>query len=372
MACGVYVGAEPVKLLDRYIVRQFVVTALFSLVAVLIIFLVIDAMEKLDDFIDHDAPLGIIVRYYISFMPEIIKLITPVAILLSSLFVTARMTTQNELTAAKSSGVSLYRFMVPYVVVALVVSVGAVYFNGWVVPLANKHKLGIERQYLQKNVIAASRANIFIQDSPTRILTIGFYDDGRGVASRVSVQDFSDVDPTVLAARIDAATMSWDSTSRQWILHRGTRRTFIDGKETIAEFLSQPAGNLHFNAEDLRKKQQKPDEMDYVELGEFIENQRRAGQDVARWLVDFHSKVSYPFASLVCVLFGVPFSSIKRRGGVGVQFGISLLICFVYLIFMKVSQVFGYNGDINPLLTAWLANIIFLLGAAVLIVRVPK
>jgi lipopolysaccharide export system permease protein len=93
---------------------------------------------------------------------------------------------------------------------------------------------------------------------------------------------------------------------------------------------------------------------------------------VARWEVDFYSKISFPFASVIVVLFGVPFSSIRRRGGAGVQLGISLLICFIYLIFMKVSQVFGYNGDINPLLTAWSANILFLAAAAVVMVRVPK
>ena len=129
---------------------------------------------------------------------------------------------------------------------------------------------------------------------------------------------------------------------------------------------------LHFNPEDLRKKQEKPDEMDYYTLQEFIRSQEEAGQDAARWRVDFYSKVSFPFASVIVVLFGVPFASQKRRGGVGVQLGVSLLICFIYLIFMKVSQVFGYNGDINPLLTAWLANIIFLAGAVVVTLRVQK
>jgi len=75
---------------------------------------------------------------------------------------------------------------------------------------------------------------------------------------------------------------------------------------------------------------------------------------------------------VIVVLFGVPFASVKRRGGVGVQLGISLLVCFIYLIFMKVSQVFGYNGDVHPLLTAWLANIIFLAAASWVIVRVQK
>jgi lipopolysaccharide export system permease protein len=361
-----------VKLMDRYIIRQFLSTAAFSLVAVLLVFIVIDVMEKLDDFIDRQAGYGIIALYYLYFIPEIVKLIIPVAMLLASLFVTARLSTQNELTSLKAGGVSLYRIMVPYLAVAFLVSVSSVYFNGWIVPLANKKKLEIARVYLHKDVVNASGSNIFIQDSRTRILAIGYYDDINKLASRVSVQDFSPTDPTRMVDRVDAVTMSWDSTARGWMLNTGTRRRFGAGGEQMSQFVKEPAGELHFDPEDLRKKQEQPDEMDYYTLKEFIVNQQNAGQDVAQWLVDFYSKISFPFASVIVVLFGVPFASQKRRGGVGVQLGISLLICFVYLIFMKVSQVFGYNGDIPPLLTAWSANILFFAGAAVVMLKVQK
>ncbi len=360
-------------LLDRYIVRQFLVTMLFALVAVLIIFIVIDVMEKLDNFVDRKAEWAIILQYYVFFIPEIIKLIIPVAMLLASLFVTARMSTQNELGAMKSGGISLYRTMLPFVAVALLISAASVYFNGWIVPRANKAKFTIERVYLQKDIINASGANVFVQDSPTRIISMGYFDDSRNVASRISIQDFSPVDPTRMVERVDAITMIWDTTSRTWILNNGIRRWFDDGgKERMATFGSESAGLLHFAPDDLRKKAEKPDEMDYYTLREFIGNQQRAGQEVSRWQVDFYSKISFPFASVIVVLFGVPFASVKRRGGVGVQLGISLLICFIYLIFMKVSQVFGYNGDIHPLLTAWLANILFFAAACWVILRVQK
>jgi lipopolysaccharide export system permease protein len=175
-----------------------------------------------------------------------------------------------------------------------------------------------------------------------------------------------------MSERMDAVSMAWDSASRSWTLNNGTRRWFKDDGEHLEQFAARPAGELHFDPDDLRKKQEKPDEMDYYTLQQFIRNQENAGQDVARWLVDFYSKISFPFASVIVVLFGVPFASQKRRGGVGVQLGISLLICFIYLIFMKVSQVFGYNGDINPLLTAWSANIMFLGGAVFVMARVQK
>jgi lipopolysaccharide export system permease protein len=241
------------KLLDRYIIKQFLITSFFALLAVILIFIVIDVMENLGDFLDRQATVEVLVKYYFFFIPEIIKLITPVAVLLGSLFVTARLSTQNEWTAMKAGGVSLYRLIVPYLAVALVVSAASVYFNGWIVPKANKKKLTIERVYLNKNTISGSGANIYVQDTPTRILSIGYFDDTRETASRVSIQDFSDTNATVLVARVDAQTMEWDSVGRRWLLRSGVRRWFSNEKESIEKFDLQPAGPLHFNP-DVRSR----------------------------------------------------------------------------------------------------------------------
>lgn len=358
--------------IDRYLLKQFVVTVLFALLAFIVIFVVVDMMENLDDFLDRNAGIDIVARYYFYFMPEIIKLMIPVAMLLSALFTTGRMSTFNELTAIKSSGVSLQRFMLPLLVLSFLVSLGTIYFNGWVVPLANKQKFDLERQYLHKHLEYVSRDNIFIQDTQTRILSIGYFDENRGIASRVSVQDFSDSDLTIITGRYDAQFMQWSDTNETWTLNNGTHRTFLGGQETLTHFDLVPLGKLNFTPEDVRKKQEKPDEMSYPDLKRFIENQQRAGHDASRWLVDFYGKIAFPFASFIVVLFGVPFSSVKRRGGLGVEFGIAIGISFFYMIFLKVSQAFGYNGDLDPFLTAWLANIIFLSAGIVNLIRVPK
>ena len=149
-------------------------------------------------------------------------------------------------------------------------------------------------------------------------------------------------------------------------------REFEGEGQRLASFERLALGKLSVSPTDIEKKQRKPDEMDYPDLKEFIENQQRAGQDISRWLVDFHSKIAFPFASAIVVLFGVPFASIKRRGGLAIDFGVCVAVTFIYLAFMKTSQVFGYNGDINPLLTAWLANIVFFILAILNLLRVQK
>jgi len=359
-------------LIDRYVLRQFIQMALFVVVGFMVLFVVVDMMENLDDFLDKQATVGIIASYYFYFLPEIIKLTIPVAMLLSALFTTGRLSTFNELTAMKSSGMSIYRFMAPLILFAFLVSGVSMYFNGWIVPYANKKKFEIGRVYFQKNIQYVARNNIFIQDSPVRILSIGLFDDSRGVAQQVSIQDFDPANPTHLLNRYDAAEMRWNPQSKTWTLMNGTERNFQGEHEAIRPFTSFPIGTLNFAPEDIRKKQQKPEEMDYGELQQFIENQKRAGQDVSRWLVEHYEKISFPMASVIVVLFGVPIASVKRRSGVGVQFAIGLLVCFLYIVFLKTSQAFGYNGDLDPLLTAWLANIVFLAAGIYNLTRVPK
>ncbi len=360
------------KIIDRLVTKQFLLTALFGLIAFTAIFVIIDLMEKLDDFLDRKADFMVILQYYIAFTPEIIKLMTPVGVLLSSLFTTGRLSNNNELTAIKASGVSMYRYMAPMLILAFTISVVSVYFNGWVVPYANQHKYQIEQVYLQQDLEITSRSNIYLQDGPKRIVYISFFDGRANLGTRVSVQDFSDTNLISLADRYDARQIRWDTGTKSWILVNGVERVFADNKETLHPFSTLPLDGLHFAPTDIVKKQDKPDEMNYFELKQFIANQQRAGNDVARWSVDFYNKISFPFASFIVVLFGVPFSYGKRRGGLAVQFGISVAVCFVYLAFMKMSEVFGYNGDLNPMLTAWLANIIFFAGGVVNIIRVEK
>lgn len=367
-------------ILDRYIVRQLLSVFIFGLLTFLLIFVVINMMERLDDFIDANAPVQVVFQYYVAFTPEIIKLMTPVAMLMAALFVVGRMANQNELSAMKSSGLSLYRFLLPFVIVALVVSVASIYFNGWIVPYANTMKASIERTQLHPGQGARSTFPLFFQDGRTRLASVSYYESASRIGYRVSIEEMADTNLTVLHRRYDARQMEWgrllnsakDTLAEGWVLIKGAMREFNGESQQLTTFERLPLGRLSITPTDIEEKQRKPDEMDYVELREFIGNQARAGQDISRWMVDFHNKIAFPFASVIVVLFGVPFASIRRRGGLAIDFGVCVAVTFIYLGFMKTSQVFGYNGDLNPLLTAWLANIIFFVLAVINIVRVQK
>ncbi|MCF8260878.1 MAG: LptF/LptG family permease [Melioribacteraceae bacterium] len=359
------------KILDRYLIKQFLQTILFGLLAFLVIFVIIDLMENLDDFIDQNVPTYFILKYYVVFIPEIMRLMIPVAVFLACIFTVGRLSNQNELAAIKAGGISIYRFMMPFLITSVLVSIGAIYFGGYTVPEANKELVYIQRNYMKKD-LAVSGSNILFQDSEFRIVSITSYNNRNQQAFNVSIQQFSEADKTVMIARKDALKMSYDSLSSAWILTKVIERKFNGIYETIVESQSDTLRDLNFLPDDILRKQSKPEEMSLTELMNYADDQLASGNDPTRILIAYHSRISFGFASLVVVLFGLPFSANKRKGGLALQFGISLLVTFVYLVFMKISQAFGKNGVLDPLLTAWFANIVFLFFGIINLLRVNK
>lgn len=359
------------KIIDKYLVKQFTLTILFGIVAFTALFVLIDLMEKLDDFIDQDVQGKLIIEYYIMFVPEIVRLILPIAVLLACLFTVGKMSTQNELAAIKSSGVSLYRLMVPFIITGFIISMLSIAFGGYIVPEANKQRVFIEQKYLKKGIVSFGSKIIF-QDSDTRIINIFSYSSVTQQANRVTIQDFEQNDYTKIISRIDANSMKFDTTKNSWTLLNGVKRIFNDTNEVATKFIEMELTELNFKPKDVLSKQQKPEELTLDELDELAKERIKAGNDPTRIKIEYHSRFAFAFASLIVVFFGLPISANKRKGGLALQFGISLLFTFLYLVFMKISQAFGKNGVLDPIITAWFANLVFLSVGIINLIKVQK
>lgn len=359
------------KIIDRYLIKQFLQTIVFALLGFILIFIVVDMMENLDDFLDQHVQKVIIVQYYLVFIPEIVRLLLPVSLLFGGLFTIGKMSNLNEITAIKAGGVSMYRSMLPLVITAVIICMGDIYFSGYLVPKANKSKTSIERKYLNKNR-ADAQTNIFFQDTKTRTVSIGYFNEEQNQATKVGVQEFDPTDITKLQRRIDANTMRYDSAGHQWLLANGSVRVFAPTTDHLTRFTSMAVNDFHFKPHDLVVKQQKPAEMDITELKETIVNQSRAGNDPRIWEIEYYSRISFSLTGIIIVLFGLPFSTNRRRGGLAIQIGVNILITFIYLVLYKVVEAFGTNGSLHPVLTAWLVNVGFLIAAGINLVRIKQ
>jgi lipopolysaccharide export system permease protein len=172
-----------------------------------------------------------------------------------------------------------------------------------------------------------------------------------------------------MRGRIDAQKLEYDSLSGVWIAKDGVKRVFSDVAETAEYFDSLKLNDLHFQPVDLTKKQQKPAEMSLSELSDLIDSQKRAGTNPVVAQIEYHSRFAFSMTCVIIVLFGLPISVNKRKSGLAAQVGINILITFIYLVFMKVSQAFGKNGALDPIFTAWFANIIFVAGTFITLPR---
>lgn len=358
-------------ILDRYILRQFISTLIFSLFALCLIFLVVNLLESLDNFLDKKASVWVIAEYYLHFFPEILKLLTPVAALISSLFSIGRLSTANEITAMKSGGMSLQRLLFPVFIVSILLSCGQLYFNGWVVPVSNGKKAAIERKYLQRGSDSKTVYNLYFRDEPLRNVIIQLYDGTKKSGTGVAVEEYSGEFIPRLTKRIDAASIEWDSTHSVWKAFDVIEREYTPKGIT---FKRKPNGTvtIKLTHSQIVQLQRATSEMNFDELHSYINLLARGGKDVRTQLIDYYGQYAFPFASVIVVLFGVPFASVRKKSGMAVNIAAAMVISFCYLAFTKIGQSLGAPLDIDAALVGWMPNILFFMVAIGNIIRTPK
>jgi lipopolysaccharide export system permease protein len=357
------------KILDRYILKDFVTVLVFALVAFISIFVIVDFVEQLDDFISQDVPKIVILRYYLYQLPFIIVLTLPVAMLLSSLFSIGTLSRRNELTAMKAAGLSLFRILMPLFALSVVISVGAFIFGEFVVPVSSVKMNLIRDDYLEKRREGWRKKihDVYMRDDQDRHITMRSFDAVKNEGRTVSIQKY---DGETLVSRLDVEKMCWEDST--WVLYEGAEHVFYPDSVHFRKFDKQVLKNENLMPADFSKVLKKTEEMSYTELNDFIEQVKRNGGRPEQWLVDLYLKISIPFANFIIVLFGAPLSSIKRRGGAATGFGISLAICFIYFGIVKTAQTMGHSGYLSPVMAAWIGNIIFAIAGLVILVKVPK
>jgi len=354
---------------ERHVLTRLLKGFVFFIGALIVFFIVLHWVEYSDDFLDGGATVTeVFTVFYPSYIPEIVRLTSPLALFLSSIYLTGTLAQELQLTALQTSGVSLYRLMWPYVVAGLLVTVFMFGFNGWVVPRTNEVVVHYENEYLPSGRDnQPDMSEIHRQNSPNSVLTVGYYDRDDQEAHTVSLQTFSGT--SRLARRLDAERMTWIDSLGIWQFEDVTVRRFApDG--VVERRATELDTTLQIYPEDLARTQNDVAAMTIPTARNYLQTLRRAGvANLERSLVAYYNKFAYPFANLILVLIGVPIAAVRRRGGQATRFAIGLLIAFVYLSIQKLAEPFGYAGSLDPALTAWLPHAVFVLVALAVLWR---
>ncbi len=357
------------KTLDIYIIKKFIGTFFFALAMIMVIIIVFDVSERLDDFIEENVAWNeIVFVYYLNFIPFYANSFSPLFVFISVIFFTSKLTGDSEIVAILSSGVSYRRLMLPYFVSALFITLLSFYFASFVIPKANKHRIGFEMKYIKK-VSAYTKRNVHKQIEPGVFVYMESYDKKRGVAYKFSMERF---EGKKLVSKLMANRAQWDSTKRKWKIMNYYIRDYA-GKEQKIKSGSKIDTTINLNPADFERLDKVVQTLNLPELQDFIVEQELRGDDkIDTYKVEQYSRFAFPFSALILTLIGVSLSTTKRRGGTGINIIIGLILSFLYIFFMKVFTELATAGSMPPLLSVWIPNIVFTGIGIYLYIIAPK
>jgi lipopolysaccharide export system permease protein len=342
--------------LDLYIIKKFLGTYAFSILLIISVAVVFDISEKIDDFIEKEAPLNaIIFDYYLNFIPYFANLFSSLFIFISVIFFTSKMAYNTEIIAILSSGISFRRFLRPYVISATVLALFSFFLNNYIIPPANKVRLEFEEQYIRNQIRNRSK-NIHKQILPGQYFYLQSYTVSSQTGYKFTLEQFEE---GRLVSKLNADRLAWDSTKGKWSTnHYYIRNIHEDGDEIIkGKGLDT---TLNILPEDFARRDNVVEAMTFTELNEFIRKQKMQGSESIIALdVHWHERFAFPFSAFILTLIGVSLSSRKRRGGIGIQIGIGIALSFSYILLMQVSTNITIGNGYSPFWGVWMPNIIY-------------
>jgi lipopolysaccharide export system permease protein len=256
-------------------------------------------------------------------------------------------------------------------IAGFLLSFGVILINELVVPFANERMKMHKRTKINKlppiDYQMQNNLKYLGQDGYT--YSIKTYDGKKKIIKGVTVLKFDE--DHKLESRIDAVKALWNDS--MWQFQDGYIRHFSDSLEQRVEhFASRAFPELKEKPDDFSRRVKSIDEMNYTELRTYLQKLKRRGKDPSQALVELYTKVSFPFVTFIIILLGAPLSADSRRSGLALGFGLSLLISFVYWGVLQVSKAYGIKGNVAPLLSAWIPNMVFMCIGAFLMLRIKK
>lgn len=359
-------GRETTFILDRYLLRQFLIFVSIGLVVAAALFIVVDLLQTLDRYLRVKPPFTYILQHFAFTLPVALYQGLPIVMLVATIFLFLTLTRWHELTALKAAGMSLYRASAPVLLCGLLIAVGAGLFQEFLLPVLNERGDEVDRVKIRGQLPRhlQSRTRLWLRSSDTRFYRVELVNPPTQDLYGVTVLEI-DGDYR-LVGRLDARQAHW--TPAGWELVDGAIREIdASGRVTTVPF-TRTALELEETIRDFTEIQKPPWAMSYRELREYTARLESAGFQVKKYLVDMYSKLSDPLKNLIMVLVAIPFALQSPRSGRLYGIALAIGIMAAYLVVDYSARAFARADLLPPLLAAWTANVIFLgLGASLLL-----
>jgi len=351
-------------IIDRYLVKQFLVLVGLGLLVGGVLFVVVDLLQTLDRFLRVKPSLGLILQHFAYNMPGEIYKGLPLIVLISTVFLFLSLTRQRELDALKAAGMSLYRVSLPIFLAAFVISVLAVLFQEVALPELSTRAEEVDRVKIRGMLPRhLQRQNqIWYRTSDTRFLRMALLDPVEKSVEGLLVLDIDQ--RWRLLDRLDARKARW--TPDGWQLSEGVIRGIDDANRVRSDAFAARLVVMPEHVDDFTAVQKPVDTLSYLEMRAFVAKLRESGHEVGKYLVQLYSRLSFPLVHVIMVLVGIPFAlASPRSGGRAMGIAVAIVIAVGYWMVHSVALAFARADLLPPALAAWTANVVFAgLGAA--------
>ena len=346
-------------IIDLYILRRFLYYFFLILGAFILLFETFTFFELLDDIARHRIPFLVVVNYFRYLIPYLVYQLSPLAALVATLVTLGVLSKNNEITAFKASGISLYRLALPLLASGLVLASALLILDDTYLPYANQRQDALRNQIKGKPAQTYTRPQRWIFGENSKVYNYDIFDSTQKLFGGLSVIE---LDPVTfqMKRRIFATRAQWLDTEKTWALESGWVRDFSGGtvenytpfKVTSLPELVEPPS--YFNREVIQAFQ-----MSWRDLRHYIQGLEVAGFDVSSLTVQWHKKIAYPLIAPVSMLLAVPFAIlVGSRGAIGgIALGVGIGI--TYWAIAALLEAMGGIGQLPPMLAAWSPDLIF-------------
>ncbi|PNH21816.1 LPS export ABC transporter permease LptG [Megasphaera hutchinsoni] len=361
------------RILDRYILKEFINPFLFGVCAFTAVFVGTGTLYRIAMMInEYGASLAAVSKVFVLALPSIIVLTFPMSVLLGSLMAFGSLSSSSEIIVMRAAGQHFVRLALPVFAVAFFISLGTTAFNEFVVPRANNAYNTIINEEIQHRAVPTSQEHIIIKnvqgDQISSLVYARQYDGKAKQFKDITVQAFEN-DRLVRVEKADRA----DWNGYKWLIHEGVLYDVSQGEESTRTltFENQELP-ITQQPDKIYMEQKKPEELTIREIRMQIRLLEANHVDTNKLKVELYNRFALPLASLVCAFIGAPLGIQKQRGSSSIGFGISVVTIFIYYSIMTLTNSMGNGGVIPPVVAAFLPDIICGIVGIGLILRQVK
>lgn len=359
------------KRIDRFLASEFILFVLLGLVTVVVIYDLINLIERMSYFLRYKAKALEILLYYVYDLPAAIELLLPVGFALGVFMVIGRLIRANELVPLLAGGVNIYRLFAVFIGVSVLVAALAFVGSEFISPR-------MRTRFVEYKTETIERRKTKRQKTKNRIFYIS--ESGRVYYLRqLRIQDslaldvvIWELDPERKIQRSIRAKSARYSSKRGWRAEDVEIHDFSGEETAFTRYPERRLTEITETPEELGVRTKGTDEMKLGELEDYIQRMSAAGSNVAVELVEYHMRFCAPLIIVIVTLISLSAATLLRKGNITLGIGLGLLLSFLYWGAIQASRAFGYAGAFPPWLAAWLPNILFSGVSAVLLTKVKS